>query len=132
MPPRIVTLIALAAMAVPAGALTGCNRGTVPSGKAFCDRVSARLAELRGPVADPAAARASVQAYRDLGAVAPAPVRDAWKAVTALVESAASLDLTSPEAQSTFAERALAAAPQVKTITDYAHDTCGVDLKPAG
>ena len=126
---RVLTSIAMAALMVLAA---GCNRGTVPSGKAFCDQVSARLADLRGPVVDPAAARAAVQAYRDLGAVTPAPVRDAWRAVTALGESAASLDLTSPEAQSRFAEQALAAAPQVKTITDYTHDTCGVDLKAAG
>jgi len=128
----VSSMLAVVALAAPAGALTACNRGTVPSGKAFCDRVTAKLADLRGPIADPAAAKRSVQAYRDLNAVAPAPVRDAWKVVTSLVEAAAAVDLTSPDAQGRLAEQALAAAPQVKTVTDYTRDTCGLDLNAAG
>jgi len=125
-------LAAAALVVLLAGPLAACNRGTVPSGKAFCDRVGARLADLKGPVTDAATAKRSVQAYRDLQAVAPAPVRDAWKTVTSLVESAAALDLTSTEQQSRFAEQALAASSQVKTVTDYTRDTCGLDLNAAG
>ena len=125
-------LAAAALVLVAASPLAACNRGTVPSGKAFCERVSARLAELKGPVTDSAGAKRSVQAYRDLQPVAPAPVRDAWKTVTSLVEAAATLDLTSTDQQGKFAEQALAASGQVKIVTDYTRDTCGLDLNTAG
>jgi hypothetical protein len=123
---------ALAGLLALTVTLTGCDRGTPPSGKAFCDRVAARLTELKGPVTDSATARASVAAYRDVLVVAPAPVRDAWRAVTELVEAAATLDLTSPSQQSAFAERAVAADRDIRTVVTYADDTCGIMLSPAG
>ena len=134
MPRRALAVSALwvafaLAAAVP---LSACNRGTVPSGAAFCARVTKHLAELKGPVTDSAAAKRAVEAYKDVAIMAPAPVREAWATVTLLVEAAASLDLTSATAQSAFAERAVAADAQITRVADYTRDTCGVELNPKG
>ncbi len=136
-PRRPVPLLAVRLLAVPlvallAVSLVACGGAEAPTGEAFCKAVSSKIDQLKGPVTDPAAAAKSVQAYQDVAKVAPAPVRDAWKTVTGLVESAATLDLTSKDAQAKFAERALQAAGDVKTITDYTQTTCGVALVPGG
>jgi hypothetical protein len=125
---------ARSALAAPllAVVLAACGGADAPTGEAFCQAVSSKLEQLKGPVTDPAAAAKSVQAYRDVAKVAPAPVRDAWKTVTELVESAATLDLTSKDAQAKFAERALEAAGDVRTITDYTQTTCAIALVPGG
>lgn len=119
---------ALPAAALAALILAACGGDPAPTGDAFCAAVSSKLEQLRGPVTDPATATRAVQAYRDVAKVTPAPVRDAWKTVTGLVETASTLDVTSKDEQARFAERALAAARDVKTITEYTKTTCGVDL----
>lgn len=124
----------LAVLAVPLLALpiAACGGPEAPTGQAFCDAVSSKLEQLKGPVTDPVAAAKAVAAYQDVAKVAPAPVRDAWTTVTELVEAAATLDLASKDAQAKFAERALRAAGAVKTITDYTQTTCGVTLATGG
>ena len=129
---RAIALSMLAVAFVAAAPLSACNRGTVPSGTAFCARVTKHLAELKGPVTDSAAAKRAVAAYKDVATVTPAPVREAWASVTLLVEAAASLDLTSATSQSAFAERAVAADAQITRVADYTRDTCGVELNPSG
>jgi hypothetical protein len=133
MRPHARTVLAAPLLAVLlAGALAACGRPEAPTGQAFCDAVTAKLDQLKGPVTDPATAAKAVQAYQDVAKVAPAPVRDAWNTVTDLVEAASSLDLASKDAQAKFAERALRAAGDVKTITDYTQTTCGVTLSARG
>jgi hypothetical protein len=117
-------------VATLAGA-AACGGGTVPSGTAFCGRISDRLSLLRGLTidpADPASARSVLTAYEDVGKVSPAPVRDAWTKLTKLVETAATSDLKTPEAGGKFAEQALAAQPDITTIKTYVKATCGIDL----
>ena len=131
--PRRAIAVSMAAIAIAAAApLSASNRGTVPSGAAFCERVTKHLTELKGPVTDNAAAKRAVAAYKDVATVTPAPVREAWATVTLLVEAAASLDLTSATAASAFAERAVAADGQITRVADYTRDTCGVELNPRG
>jgi hypothetical protein len=110
---------------------TACSGGTIPSGTAFCGRVQQRLDVLKGvkiDPADPSSAKKVLAAYEDVAKVAPAPVRDAWTNVTALVRSAANDDLSTPEASGRFAEKALATQPDITTIKTYVKATCGFEL----
>ena len=129
---RSVALVSMLLALTAPTVLSACNRGTVASGTAFCDRVAKRLPELKGPVTDGDTAKRAVAAYKDVGTVAPAPVREAWATVTSLVQAAASLDVTSPAAQSAFAERAIAADPQITLVVTYTRDTCGIEFSPKG
>lgn len=124
--PRPFAVTAACAAAVLS--LVACGGSDAPTGDAFCAAVTSKLEQLRGPATDPATAAGAVKAYQDVAKVAPAPVRDAWNTVTDLVEAAADLDTSSKEDQAAFAERALAAAGDVTTITDYTKTTCGIDL----
>ena len=58
-------------------------------------------------------------------------VRDAWGTVTALVESAASADLTVPQTNERLAARSLAAKPEIDSIVHYTKSTCGLDIAAA-
>ena len=120
--------VALATVAGVAVGLTGCTKTATPSAAAFCRRIAANKQALQGPAGDAAALGRTLTAYRTVGQVAPIAVRDAWTTVTALIESAATADLTQPQASEGLAARALAAKPEIDAIVSYARTTCDLDL----
>ena len=119
-----VALIALIALIALSG---GCGGAVTPSQPGFCRRVSANLDALRN-VADPAQAGKTLDAYHKVAAVAPAGVRDAWTTLTAVIESAATKDISQPGAESAFTQRILASKSAFDTILAYTKDNCGIDL----
>ena len=122
--------IAVAGLAV-AALVTGCRTTTTPSAAAFCRRVEANRSVLQGAGTDAAGVARTLAAYRNVAQVAPAGVRDAWGTVTALVESAASADLTVPQTNERLAARSLAAKPEIDSIVNYTKSTCGLDIAAA-
>jgi hypothetical protein len=63
--------------------------------------------------------------------VAPEAIRDEWHQLTLLVQAAADLDATAPDASAALVQQAYTAAPAAQTVTTYARQTCGVELAPA-
>ena len=122
--------IAVAGLAI-AALVTGCRTTTTPSAAAFCRRVEANRSVLQGAGTDAAGVARTLAAYRNVAQVAPAGVRDAWGTVTALVESAASADLTVPQTNERLAARSLAAKPEIDSIVHYTKSTCGLDIAAA-
>ena len=125
--PRALIGAGLAAAAL----LAGCRTTTTPSAAAFCRRVEANRSVLHGGGADAAGVARTLAAYRNVAQVAPAGVRDAWGTVTALVESAASADLSEPQTNERLAARSLAAKPEIDSIVNYTKSTCGLDIAAA-
>ena len=125
--PRAFVGASLAAAAL----LSGCRTTTTPSAAAFCRRVEANRSVLQGAGADAAGVARTLAAYRNVAQVAPAGVRDAWGTVTALVESAASADLSEPQTNERLAARSLAAKPEIDSIVTYTKSTCGLDIAAA-
>jgi hypothetical protein len=116
--------VALATLIVVAAA---CSDAVTPSQPGFCRRVTANLDALRN-VADPTQAGKTLDAYRKVAVVAPAGVRDAWTTLTAVIESAATKDISQPGAEAAFAQRILTSKPAIDTILAYTKDNCGIDL----
>jgi hypothetical protein len=120
-PPTCVALVLVIVVTA------ACGGAVTPSQPGFCRRVSANLDALRN-VADPSQASKTLDAYRKIAAVAPAGVRDAWTTLTAVIESAATKDISQPGAEAAFAQRILASKPAIDTILAYTKDNCGIDL----
>jgi hypothetical protein len=114
----------LAGVLLTAVACCGSSRGP----EAFCQRLQTNKAVVITGVVDAKTAKAAVAGYEKLDGVAPEAIRTEWHQLTLLVQAAADLDPTATTARAALVQQAFSAAPAAQTVTDYARQTCGVDL----
>lgn len=117
----------LAGMLLTAAACSGSSRGP----QAFCSRLQTTKDVVMSGVVDAKTAKAAVAGYEKLDGVAPEAIRTEWHQLTLLVQAAADLDPTATTARAALVQQAFSAAPAAQTVTDYARQTCGVDLSAA-
>src|SRR6478672_1941550 len=117
----------LAGILLTAAACSGSSRGP----QAFCSRLQTTKDVVMSGVVDAKTAKAAVAGYETLDGVAPEAIRTEWHQLTLLVQAAADLDPTATTARAALVEQAFSAAPAAQTVTDYARQTCGVDLSAA-
>jgi len=117
----------LAGILLTAAACSGSSRGP----QAFCSRLQTTKDVVMSGVVDAKTAKAAVAGYEKLDGVAPEAIRTEWHQLTLLVQAAADLDPTATTARAALVQQAFSAAPAAQTVTDYARQTCGVDLSAA-
>jgi hypothetical protein len=120
----------VAAVALLAAGLAGCNREARADGTKFCESLRTEQITLTAGVSTPEQAAALVQRYRELQLLAPAAIRDEWTVVADLLEAAATAPTDDPTATQRLTEQALAAQQDVDTVTQWVRTVCGVDLRP--
>jgi hypothetical protein len=121
-PVRRVLPIALAGFV-----LAGCH-GTSRTQAHFCDSLRKGAPVLSAAIASPGAADIVVQEFVALGKVTPLAIEDDWNTLADLVQTADTMDLADPAAQSALATKVFAADAATKNVLAYAKDRCGVDL----
>src|SRR4051812_36590077 len=114
----------LAGLLLTAVACSGNSRGPA----AFCQRLQTNKDIVITGVVDAKTAKAAVAGYEKLDGVAPEAIRTEWHQLTLLVQAAAGLDPTATTARAALIQQAFSAAPAAQTVSDYARQTCGVDL----
>jgi hypothetical protein len=107
--------------------LAGCH-GTSRTQARFCDRLRTSEPVLTAAIASPDAAHIVVEEFVALGKVTPLAIEDDWNILTDLVQTADTMDLGDPAAQSALAAKVFAADAATKNVLAYAEDRCGVDL----
>jgi hypothetical protein len=114
----------LAGVVLATAACSGSGRGP----EAFCRRLQTDKDVVMTGVVDAKTAKAAVTGYEKLDGLAPEAIRTEWHQLTLLVQAAADLDPTATTARAALVQQAYSAAPAAQTVTDYARQTCGVDL----
>src|SRR4051794_19258255 len=114
----------LAGALLATAACGGSNRGP----EAFCRRLQTDKDMVVNGVVDAPTAKAAVSRYEKLDGLAPEAIRTEWHQLTLLVQAASELDPTATTARAALVQQAYSAAPAAQTVTDYARQTCGVDL----
>ncbi len=114
----------LAGVVLATAACSGSSRGP----EAFCRRLQTDTNIVITGVVDAKTAKAAVTGYEKLDGLAPEAIRTEWHQLTLLVQAAADLDPTATTARAALVQQAYSAAPAAQTVTDYARQTCGVDL----
>jgi len=117
----------LVGVVLASAACSGSSRGP----EAFCQRLQTDKNVVVTGVVDAKTAKAAVSGYEKLDGVAPEAIRTEWHQLTLLVQAAADLDPTATTARAALVQQAFSAAPAAQTVTDYARQTCGVDLSAA-
>jgi hypothetical protein len=114
----------LAGVVLATAACSASSRGP----DAFCQRLQTDKDVVMAGVVDAKTAKAAVTGYEKLDGLAPEAIRTEWHQLTLLVQAAAELDPTATTARAALVQQAYSAAPAAQTVTDYARQTCGVDL----
>jgi hypothetical protein len=121
------TAAALVGLAI---AVAACG-GDDADGAAFCGRLEQQQGLLSGAIGTPAEVSAAVEAFRELGRLAPAAIEEPWDRLTSLVEEAATLDLAQPEALDRLRDLSYESQGAADDVSDWARATCGLELRPA-
>ncbi len=109
-------------------ALAACGGDDGTRAEQFCDRLREDQSVLSGLPPTPDGLDQVVEAYGNLGEVAPLAVEEDWAVITSLVTAAAEVDPDDPVAVEQVRANAVAATQAILRVTAYAADTCGVSL----
>jgi hypothetical protein len=120
--------VPLSAAAVLLG-LAACGDGGAGDAGRFCARVEAEQAALSGGIVTPLDASAAVTRYQELADLAPLAIRDEWAQLTAVVEAAATADVTDPAERDRLTELAYGSEQAARTVDQWVTERCGVRLR---
>jgi hypothetical protein len=120
------TLALTGAALLAAVAACGGDDGT--RAERFCDRLREDQSVLSGLPPTPDGMDQVVEAYTNVGEVAPLAVEEDWGVITSVVTAAAEVDPDDPVAVEQVRANALAASQAILRVTAYANETCGVSL----
>src|SRR4051812_19058166 len=91
--------------------LAACGPKSQPDAVHFCQQVQSEQAPLTSGVGSEADIATTVSRYRELGKLAPVAIRQEWEALTSVVEQAATMDLSTPDAGTRLADLAYSSEP---------------------
>jgi hypothetical protein len=127
---RAMGLAALVAAA--AGAMTGCDRGSLHDSLTYCNYLADHLADLGKVPVTRSDIDAEVMLMQSMHAKAPVAVDEQWAQIAGLVKEAASVDLNDPVGRQQLTNDAYAAERSMREISDHAGAVCGLKLPAVG
>jgi hypothetical protein len=111
-------------------ALAGC-RDDVGDAERFCGEVKTNSEAIVNPTLERLEdVDATLELYRDVGAVAPLDIEPHWDALIVNLETASTVDPADAESLQRVYARAYATEREAKTVRNWLIDHCEVDLGP--
>ncbi len=108
-------------------ASTACSHSAATAGQ-FCAAIRHDQVTITTAVRDPAAVKAVVGRFQDLGRAAPLAIKDDWGELTSLVQQAAALAPDDTAGRNALVLRAYEANAAVQNVVGWVKGVCGVDL----
>jgi hypothetical protein len=94
----------------------------------FCDRLRDGHTVLAALPPTPEGMQQVVDAYREVGEVAPLAIQEDWTVISSLISAAAAADPTDSAATDQVRAEAIAATQAIQRVTAFVFESCGVNL----
>jgi hypothetical protein len=130
-PRRDIVGAVVIGVVVAGAALTACGGDQPGDAERFCGEVQANTEAIVNPTLDhPEDLEATVELYRDIGAVAPLAIEPQWEALVLNLETASTVDPSDPDSLQRVYARAYATEREAVAVRDWLLDHCQIDLGP--
>ena len=125
--PRVVTIIV-----ITTGALMACNRGPSRETQDYCASLAEQQVLLVMSVATANDVSPAVDRYLDMARRAPLVVQEPWRRLAALMQAAATIDISDAAARLDVIQQAYETKADADLIVTHAQTTCSITIDTSG